>query len=370
VLSAAAKSNAWRLFPSDYVTARQQFRELAAKLAGIRESYPIDGKGPSGEELAIDLAAVGPANADRLLVVSSGLHGVEGPFGSAVQQELMRRWIGGDGPPADVRCLLIHALNPFGFAWARRCDEQNIDPNRNFLLRGEAYSGSDPMYGRLDALLNPQRPPSRGDMFLLRAAGFLVRHGKASLKQAIAAGQYDYPQGIFYGGSGPSQTMQMLAQYLPSWIGSAKSVAHLDFHTGLGDWGSSKLLIDHPLTPAERQRLADWFGDEAYEENGSRGVAYRSGGSLGQWCRAEKFASDYVYACAEFGTYGNIRVLAGLRAENQAHHWADPYDASVSRSKANLRELFCPASPSWRSRVLEESGELVDRAIAGLQRES
>ena len=117
-------------------------------------------------------------------------------------------------------------------------------------------------------------------------------------------------------------------------------MVHLDFHTGLGDWGACKLLIDHPLTSAERQRLADWFGADAYEENDSRGVAYRSAGSLGQWCRGQQLAPDYIYACAEFGTYSSIRVLAGLRAENQAHHWADPHDACATRAKANLRTFL------------------------------
>ncbi len=363
-------SDALESFPPDYVSARGQFCELAASLGESCESYPIAGQGPSGEELTIDIAAFGPADADRMLVISSGLHGVEGCFGSAVQLNRMRAWIGSDGLPAGVRCLLIHALNPFGYAWSRRFDDQNIDPNRNFLLRGEAYSGCDPMYGRLDGLLNPKRPPSRTDLFLIRAAWAIARYGKASLKRAIASGQYDYPQGVFYGGDGPSQTTQILQQHLRFWIGSAKSVVHLDFHTGLGDWGTCKLLIDHSLTPAERQRLDQWFGAEAYEEHGSDGVAYRSSGSFGQWCRGQDFVPDYVYACAEFGTYGSTRVLAGLRAENQAHHWADPHDPRVALAKANLRELFCPASPSWRSRVLEESRELVDRAITGLQRES
>jgi hypothetical protein len=28
--------------------------------------------------------------------------------------------------------MLIHALNPFGFAWLRRVNEANVDLNRNF----------------------------------------------------------------------------------------------------------------------------------------------------------------------------------------------------------------------------------------------
>ena len=56
--------------------------------------------------------------------------------------------------------------------------------------------------------------------------------------------------------------------------------------------------------------------------------------------RVANLALDYLFACAEFGTYGPLRILAGLRAENQAHHWAPPTAASTVWAKQRLKELF------------------------------
>ena len=49
----------------------------------MRVTYPLLGR--DGEVLAMDVALDGPANAERLLIVSSACHGVEGYCGSGVQ---------------------------------------------------------------------------------------------------------------------------------------------------------------------------------------------------------------------------------------------------------------------------------------------
>ncbi len=79
-----------------------------------------------------------------------------------------------------------------------------------------------------------------------------------------------------------------------------------------------------------------------------------------------RFAPDYLFACAEFGTYGPVRVLAGLRTENQAHHWGTPGSAATLRAKSRLRELFCPTDHRWRTQVLQRSGDFIARALQGL----
>ena len=70
----------------------------------------------------------------------AGLHGTEAPLaprssspsstGSATSANTQ-----------DVGVLFLHALNPYGYAWRRRNNEENIDLNRNFLLPGEEYKG-------------------------------------------------------------------------------------------------------------------------------------------------------------------------------------------------------------------------------------
>jgi hypothetical protein len=59
-------------------------------------------------------------------------------------------------------------------------------------------------------------------------------------------------------------------------------------------------------------------------------------------------------------------MLAGMRAENQAHHWGDPGSASTAQARQRLRALFCPDAADWRARVVADSVALVNRAARGL----
>lgn len=355
--------NAESYFSSDYSAARHRFRASAKALAWRLDAREIDARGPGGERLSIDAAISPHPDARPTLVVSSGLHGIEGFFGSAVQLALLDRW---RTQPPDVRCVLLHALNPFGFAWLRRADDRNVDLNRNFLLDGEAYAGSPPGYGELDPHLNPPRPPAAWDPFVIRLLPAIVRRGVPAVRRAVASGQHEFPRGLFFGGDGPTQARRAIEQALSTWLAGSADVVHLDLHTGLGRWGQGTLLIDYPLSDRQRDRLNRWFGAEAVQMPGSYPSAYRARGGLGPWCVSRGFAPEYLFAYAEFGTFSSLRVLAGLRAENQAHHRGSRSDPATARAKARLKTLFCPPDPRWRARVIARSVELVARAIDGL----
>ena len=141
---------------------------------------------------------------------------------------------------------------------------------------------------------------------------------------------------------------------------------HLDVHTGLGRRGTFKLLLDAPVTSEQLGRMDRWFGPENYEQDDPNGVAYLPRGSFGPWCLAQGLAPDYLYAVAEFATYGHVRMLGGLRQENRAHHWGQPGNANSERAKAWLKELFCPTDPAWRELVLKQGLQLVEQAATGL----
>jgi hypothetical protein len=358
-------------FSPDYETARRRFREAAAALGWERESHAIEIPGAT-EDLTID-AAISPGDgSQKTLVVSSGLHGVEGFLGSAVQLALLERWRAEPKTAPSVRCVFLHGVNPFGFARLRRCNEENVDLNRNFRQEGQDYKGSPPGYAALDALLNPKRAPSRFDPFKIQVVFTILQQGKPALKRAVAGGQFDFEKGLFYGGSGPSRSMQILAANFPRWLGDGTAVAHLDFHSGLGKWGSCKLVIDYPLKNGQRDRVRSNFGEDSFEEHAAdassdASVAYLPTGSMGGWLVAGNPGRDYLFAFAEFGTYDEVRILAGLRAENQAHHYCRSGDAPAARrATLRLKELFCPASAEWRQRVLSKGVALVEQAAIGL----
>ncbi len=348
-------------YPTDYLTARRRLRDAAGRFGWHTESHPIAARGPGGGELALDVFT-SPRPAPATLILSSGVHGVEGPFGSAVQLFALNSW--GNSPP--VRVVLVHAVNPFGFAHRRRFNEDNVDLNRNFLLPDQRYTGSPPRYADLDPLLNPPVPPARLDPFPLHAAWKVLKHGLPALKQAIAGGQYDHPRGIFFGGHRPAESVQICGEQLRHWLGESGSVFHLDFHTGLGPWGSFKLLLDIEPTADQRQWLTDRFGVGSFEVSEQNGVAYETVGGFGPWCAARRGDREYLFACAEFGTYGPITVLTAVKRENQAHHWGTAGSAATERAKRRLAEVFVPASAAWRSRALEQAWELVDSAARGL----
>jgi hypothetical protein len=316
--------------------------------------------------LTIDVVTTPGTGLDRTLVLSSAIHGVEGFLGSAVQLDLLEDWITKRKSLPAVRCVLVHALNPFGFAWRRRANETNVDLNRNLLRAGEAFAGSPEGYSELDSLLNPGRPPSRWEPVTLKFLLAIARFGMPALKQAVASGQYDYPRGLFYGGDHPSRLNDVLSTHFDTWLGDSRHVMHLDFHTGLGDRATCTLLVDYPLSGARHRRLSAWFGADSFESLHSAGIAYPVRGSFGQWCMARTGGRDYLHAGVEFGTYKPTTVVAGLRAENQAHHWCRPGDPATERTRKHLVELFCPRSNEWRARVLEHSRRLIGQALRGL----
>jgi predicted deacylase len=345
------------MFSPDYSTARERFLAAARTHGWAVESHPIAARGPAGEELFIDVAAHGPGDPSKTLIVSSGVHGVEAPFGSAVQLALLERWT--SAPP--VRCLFVHSVNPWGFAHRRRTNEDNADLNRNFLLPGDEYRGSPAGYAALNGLLNPPRRPGRFDPFPLWAGWAVLRHGLPKLKQAVAAGQYEYPKGLFYGGSGPGESVRILGEHWERWLGRATDVVHLDFHTGLGRWATHKLLLDVAPTAEQLERLTRWFGVGTFEVCNPHQTAYDARGGFGPWCHARRGDREYLFACAEFGTYGPIRMMGALRAENMAHHWG-----AAEWAKGRLAEAFCPASAEWRTKVLADAVRLAVAAAEGM----
>lgn len=72
-------------FSASYAQARVKFLEAAATASLPIASYNHPLAGRDGEVLAMDVALDGRPDADKLLIVSSGCHGVEGFGGSGVQ---------------------------------------------------------------------------------------------------------------------------------------------------------------------------------------------------------------------------------------------------------------------------------------------
>ena len=353
-----------RFFSQNYSEARQRFREAAAQQGAVLSHYEVV---PDSEEsLCIDVAHLGERTAPQALVVSSGVHGVEGFFGSAVQLA----WLEGlaeQSLPAGLQSILIHAINPVGMARLRRFNEDNVDLNRNFHEGSDGYQGAPAGYANLNGLLNPPSPPSPWEPFRLKAIWNILRHGLPALKNAVAGGQYEFPRGLFFGGHTHSASTRIIQAELAGWLGAARHVIHIDLHTGLGPFATYKLLLAEDDSSPRFHWYQQTFGSEHVEPFAAADkTAYATNGSLGSWLLNRFSALDYRFAVAEFGTYDVIRVLASLRAENRAHFYADP-DSQISKSaRLRLLDTFVPHDTEWREQVVKSALHILAQAELGL----
>ena len=340
-------------FSQNYTTARSRFREAVKKAGGRLESLPLDARGPAGEDLSIDIAWFGAQQPRRVLLHSSGLHGVEAFAGSAIQLQ----WLEADLPsiPGDAAIVLVHVLNPYGMAWLRRFNENGVDLNRNFLGPDEPYAGAPEGYRKLDSFLNPPTSPAN-DFYYVRAGWLVARYGLSSLRQAVAGGQYDYPRGVFFGGKQLQKGPEEYQAWLSRRLLTAEHIVAIDVHTGLGKYGSDTLLVE----PEKYDTLRPIFGDRVAASEPDHSPAYRvRGGYDSLLARMVPKAKSY-FVCQEFGTYHSVRVLHALREENR---WHQNGGGTVEHStKSELKESFCPGDEAWRKSVLARGKELLQQA--------
>lgn len=344
------------MFNRSYHDARARFRTMATERGAVLHAWEVvEASDGQPEGLTIDAAVFGQG--PKALVISSGLHGIEGFAGSAVQLQFMDH-----GIPADMRVILLHALNPYGMANLRRVNEHNVDLNRNFLAEGEAYSGSSDGYRRLDHLLNPQRPTGGLEMMLPRTIIQILRHGFNTLKTAVVGGQYDYPKGLFFGGHSLQKGPEVLLHNLPPLLEGAESIVHIDIHTGLGKSGTYALLVDTEAGSTDHIRLHEAYGDRVQPWDADHGVAYKIRGGLPAAMKRLFGSSIDVITC-EFGTHSALSVLRALRIENQQTHWG----GSQYAAKSALTEAFRPRAKRWEKAILRGGSTVINQAITHLR---
>ena len=351
-------------FSPDYITARQKFRSAALSFDLDHTVYSINQVGPTGDQLTIDVACTNTLKSSRTIVISSGLHGVEGFLGSAIQLGCLER-IRSMPSLSGTKLVFIHALNPYGFAWLRRWNEDNIDLNRNFLLSEDVYEGSPKDYPQFNSFLNPPSPPSRFEAYMLKALWLISRYGMTSLRNTLPVGQYDFPKGLFFGGHTSSRTKEILSQNLPTWIGNSSEVIHVDFHTGLGRSRTYKLLLGPTTTAESYASLCRRFGSLNLEYFSIEGMSYPIRGGLAAWSQALLPQCRYNLLTAEFGTYSSIQVLKALRAENRAYWWGEE-SKRYGWTTNQLVEMFSPKSQQWRQECFAQGLSICWQALDDL----
>ena len=338
-------------FAPSYTEARRRFREVSASRGAALDTLPLTCRGPDNDTLTIEIAWIGSQTPRHVVVHCGGIHGVEGFTGSAIQLRALEEIQFVDPTMAVV---FVHVLNPYGMAWLRRVNENNVDLNRNWRRPG-TWTGMPEVYKEISGFLNPTAMPS-WDAFHLRASLVVRRYGMSALRQAIVGGQYEEQGGLFYGGSHLEEGLVLFRDWLQSHLSAIQRLSVIDVHTGLGRWRQNSLFYE--LQEVDTDELPPEIAADATREFAQSTVGgYAVHG--GQVDLYRQLFPDVRLSVVtqECGTYAGVRILKALRAENYHHH-IGTQDIDHP-SKIALKNAFCPPSHVWRATVLENGLKLL-----------
>lgn len=353
-------------YSQTYAEARQKFM-AACEAAGLDvESHIHPLLGRDGETLAMDVARDGPRDAERMLILSSACHGVEGFAGSGIQVALL-----GDAPwreatrAAGVAVLYIHGLNPYGFSWWRRVTQENVDLNRNFhdfskpLPRNEAYD-------EIHHLLLPHEwPPTPQVEDVIQR--YIAEHGAMAFQTAVSQGQHEHEDGLYFGGHNPTWSNVTLRHVLRDHNASTRQLAWIDFHTGLGPSGHGERIFSSRDDAADLARTRAWWGKEVtsiYE--GSSTSALLTGmmwGAVFDECPHV----TYTGIALEYGTLPVLEVLQALRADQWLENHPEVGAPQSIAIKQRLRAVFYVDTDEWKASLVAQAKEAGLQALEGLR---
>ena len=353
-------------FASDYAMARSLFLEAATASGGRLDRVIHPEVGPDGDVLSCDLAWFGPASAENVLVTISGTHGVEGFAGSGAQVDWLRRGEAMRLPPG-CAVLLIHAINPYGFAWLRRVTHENIDLNRNWI----DFSAPLPENQGYDALATALLPNDWSAAS--RKAGseaivaFARAHGTEALSRALYGGQYRHASGLYYGGDAPSWSRRTQTDIFDNYLKNADAIAIIDVHTGLGPWGFAEQIVTQPRASQQFRRARAWFGAAVTSTcDGTSAAGALVGDGLTVAPDILRHASVTPMAL-EIGTLPGETVLESIAADNWLHARGDPRSPQGRVIKQSIKNAFFVERDDWKGMVSAQFLAATRQALAGLK---
>ena len=352
-------------FPSNYVEARQSFLKAAHAVGAQLEVCLHPQKGFQGEDMAIDVAWLGDRNARKVLVTISATHGVEGLYGSGCQttwlQQFKLEYL-----PSDTAVLVIHALNPYGFSWLRRVNEDNMDINRNH-VNFEAGPPANEGYEDIHQWLLPDEWTPASQLNLeQKIMGYLAQKGVRAGTRAVTGGQYRHADGIFYGGTKLCWSNRQLNQLAHKYLQHAQLIAVLDHHTGLGPSGHTELICRHPVDSQALALARQWWGADVTSPASGESASEVIDGNVRMAFVHLCPQATVVAIAMEVGTQAQTQVMASLFADNWLYQKGDPHSAQGAAIRQQVRDAFFVDTPEWREQAMTRAMQIWQDAFKGM----
>ncbi len=355
-----------KYFSGDYAEARKKFL-AAAEAANVplwQFAHPLTG--PNGEALGTDIVWLGARDARNVVVAGSATHGVEGFCGSGCQTGfLTENWASRLNP--DTALMLVHANNPHGFAHQRRVNEDNIDLNRNFIAFDDGLPES-PGYADLHPALVPEAwdgPPREDADAAIEA--YKQTEGLPAFQQVTSRGQYTHPDGLFYGGTGPSWSRRTIEGFVRENLAGVERLALVDFHTGLGPRGYGEIIGRGGPGDPQYERTIAWYGPDVKSAAVGNSASVKLNGTIDFGYRRACPDAEQTAITLEFGTLPLEEVHEAIRADNWLYAKGGAEKSPHFKAiKAQTRAAFYGEDSQWKADIWARGQEIVEQSLAGV----
>ncbi len=325
------------------------------------ETYVVDEK----DNLCIENILI-PATEEttNLILLTTGVHGMEGYIGS-VMLDVFFEEIYPTLNTANTGILIVANVNPYGMKYMRRYNENNVDLNRNFIEDWDSFDrSSNKEYPKVDKFLQPEG--KMGNAFWHEVSFFLslakeaIFTGADTISDALLTGQYEYPEGVYYGGDGDEiSTTYLKGVFAECLDGQYENIIHIDIHSGYGPRYNMVIFnsVQDDTTEAEAKEM---FGYDYIIATDSEEFYPTFGDTTDYFYRLKNSMEsdkELYSTCFEFGTIGDgfIDSIFSLKytVDENRQHWY-PTDNAITEQmvRENYYELFYPTETEWREKTI------------------
>lgn len=348
-------------FLNSYDAVRDHLQELMDGLGAEAYSYAVD----QNDGLFIDTFYL-PSTAEQtnLIVLTTGVHGMEGYIGSVMLDVFFSEIYAGLNRQ-NTGVLVVANVNPYGMKYMRRYNENNVDLNRNFILDWESFDlSTNKDYPKVDTFLGPTGKIGNALWhevgFYLSLGKTAITHGAGTISDALLGGQYEYPQGVYYGGAGDEVSTAYLKGVFKDCLdGTYENIIHIDIHSGYGPRYNMVIFnsVFETMSEAESREAFGYDYIIAYDSESFYATTGDTTDYFYRLAESMDTKKELFSTCFEFGTIGDaffdtILSLKYTVDENRNHWYPATNATSAEIVRQNYMELFYPTETVWREKAV------------------
>lgn len=325
--------------------------------------YAID----ESDELYIDNIYL-PAKREKenLVILTTGVHGIEGYIGSVMLDVFFEEIYTGLNTET-TGVLVVANVNPYGMKYHRRYNENNVDLNRNFILDWENFDlSSNKDYPEVKELLQPEGKIGNA---LWHEAGFYlglakeaITKGASKVSDALLTGQYEYANGVYYGGNGDEKSTTYLKGVFNDCLdGEYKNLVHIDIHSGYGPRYNMVIFnsVYETMTEAETKKAFNYDYVISHDSESFYATTGDTTDFFYRLAENKNTEKEVFSTCFEFGTIGDsfIDSILSLKYtvnENRQHWYPTENEITKEIVSENYWELFYPTETEWREKTVAD----------------